>query len=247
MRYREIMEANLKLVKGDLARLRGSYAAFIITMSPGDFLKLTACPSDLEYISKHEFPKSAEVYRELRDTDKDFGAFNIPFLSIEWPTGKVVGHEGRHRALMVQRSGGTNFPVAIFMRAQHEYEVHYTKSNLDTYEETQEVEQFGTDYKAARARADELKNWNANERKAWTVDAPDQEPILYRKVKVETLRGGEIKGSPNYNNPDDYWDRRPYAVEDMPKRLISQYDDDISVTNYRVGLVKGYRHFRNPK
>lgn len=250
MRYREINEANLKLIKGDLPRIRGSYGAFIITMEPLDFLKLTAPEADFERIKARPFPHDREKWTEINDgKDRDYGRFNIPFLTIEWPSGKVVGHEGRHRAWMVHQQGGTNFPVAIYMRHPNEYEVVYDEYNVETEESVEKREDFGTNYAAAKAREDELKNHSQKERDAWQhaydndLDF-DISPISYHGVKIETYRPGDIKGSPNHVNPNDPWERKPYAVEDMPQQLLGQYDDSVVVTKYKVGLVKGYSHFR---
>jgi hypothetical protein len=245
MRWSDINEARLPLIKGDTKRLRGSYAAFIITMAPKDFLALTIAPGDMERIAAAEFPKNRDKFKDMMGgRDDDFGRFNMPFLTVEWPTGKVMQHEGRHRALMIDRQGGGVFPVAIFLRYQTEYQVTYERWNSETDETTKGAEDF-TSFEEAKERADFLKSWNDRQRAAWgTPDEDEFDATCFFSVKIENLGGGTIKGSPSQENPDDPWDRKPYTAEDMPKQLVGQYDGSVVVTKFKVGVVKGYRHFK---
>ncbi len=188
-------------------------------MNPQDFLKLTASPHDLEVIKQQKFPKTRDEFSGSYSTaDQDFGRFPAPFLKVAYPSGKVHGHEGRHRALMVLNQGGTNFPVIIYLRQDSIYTISYEEFHVESGE--------------ARKRYEQLKFSSV------------AEPINYFGVKMETHGGGTIKGSPTFTDPDDPWKKKAFQKSDMPVQLISEYSDDVVVTNYRVGLVKGYNHFR---
>jgi hypothetical protein len=245
MRWKDIIEEKrLPLRKGGIGNARGSYAAFVVTMHPDEFLRLTASESDRAMIAAAPFPDTEEDYSRWGDDSKDFGRFPTPFLNVEWPSGRVMGHEGRHRAMMVLRQGGEVFPVIIYLRSQVYQEVTYEKSNWDTDEETQHVERF-EDIEEAMARVTELKAWNDKRRAMWGEDGYDElEPVSYSGVKINSLGGHALKGSPAHDNPKDPWEKKPFQISDMPKQLLAQHDQSISVSGYRVGLVKGYRHFR---
>lgn len=58
----------------------------------------------------------------------------IPFLDVDIHSGKVVGHEGRHRALACIKAGVHTMPVAIFLREKGS-KVYYTQ-DYDTWEKT---------------------------------------------------------------------------------------------------------------
>lgn len=244
MRYRDLIESNLKLLPGETKRMRGSYGAFVITMHPEDFLKLTCSEGDYERIAAKSFPQSAEEYEASWGHTKEFGRFSMPFLTVEWPSGKIVGHEGRHRAMMVMKQGGKSFPVTIFLRHPHEYTVTYDVWTIADDETEHKTEDFGTDYAAARARMEEMELSNDQHRKSWDSGIVDDvSDVLYRRIKLDTHRFDAIKGSPSHQGADP-WDRKPYKIEDMPKQLLAQYDPSVRVTDYRVGLLKGYKHFR---
>ncbi len=214
-----IIEENLKLSKNQLPTLRGRYSAFIITMHPSDFLKLTASPHDRDHIEQQidngEFPRADfgdEGYGEN-------GKFDLPFLTVEYPSGKVLGHEGRHRAMMVLKQGATKFPVSIMLRSSSKYELRYKDDNGKNFSET------FTTYEDAENRKYEL---------------PDE----YYGATIDTIGRAAIKGSPTKTVGDiHHGNAKPFDSDDMPKTLIAEYSDDISVSGFRIGLVKGYNHF----
>lgn len=234
MRYSEITEKSLPLLKGSLPHVRGSYGAFIITMSPQDFLKLTASPFDYERIANTPFPEPRDEFITSYDAaEKDFGRFSPPFLNVSHPSGKVHGHEGRHRAMMIMRQGGYSFPVVIYLRTDYIYVVTYEEWNSQTDVETPKREVFSTS-QDAKARMAELKSHNSD------LDSP----IRYFTIQSSNEGGAQIKGSPAFVDPTDPWKKRAFVKSDMPAQLISEYSDDVIVTDYRVGVVKGYKHFR---
>lgn len=244
MRYRDLVESTLKLLPGETKRMRGSYGAFVITMHPEDFLKLTCHPNgDYDRIAAKPFPQTEEEYETFWGHKEEYGRFSMPFLTVEWPSGQIRGHEGRHRAMMIMKQDGKSFPVTIFLRHPHEYEVTYDAWNVETDETEKKSEDFGTDYAAAHARMEELEMLNQQRRKAWDDGSISDHDVVYQRIKMETHRFDVIKGSPSHEGADP-WDRKPYRIDDMPKQLIGQYDPSVSVSDYRVGLLKGYKHFR---
>ena len=91
----------------------GLKAVGFVKMAPGDFLKLTT-PTDTDV---------AEIAHEARSLD-EYNSFARrgetiipPFLDVDRKSGKVCGHEGRHRAAALQRDEpGTPLDVAIVLR-----------------------------------------------------------------------------------------------------------------------------------
>lgn len=238
----DLFEANLKLIANELPRIRGSYGAFLITMHPEDFLKLTADPVvDRPRIEANFFPRSKEEFTDMMGGKaENYGRFPMPFLKVYHPSGKVLGHEGRHRALMVKRKGGENFPVAIYLYTESYFILSYTKAELvetdDSYDWGNEVpmeEQFPT-YDDAKARQKELRELSQ--------DTSNED--FFSGFKITSAGRDVIKGTPTHDNPEDPWEKKPFTVADMPKVLRAEYDESITVTDYRVGLVKGYNHFR---
>lgn len=87
-----------------------SKAQMVIDMHPMDFLKLTTSDASLEQILSGALSK--DEYQKFADEDK----LSVhPFLSVEQKSGKVVSHEGRHRAAAAIKAGDVHFRVAIIL------------------------------------------------------------------------------------------------------------------------------------
>ncbi len=74
----------------------------LITMNPQDFLKLTTDKPD-DFIRK-----AGKLDHDLWES-----ADEIPYLEVDFKTGRVSIHEGRHRAAAFVNSRIEEFPVAI--------------------------------------------------------------------------------------------------------------------------------------
>lgn len=75
----------------------------LISMKIDDFLKMVP-------------PSKGSKLKEINDLiSKGIKFSDLPFLQIEnhGKTAKVVGHEGRHRALALRKQGFTSIPVLI--------------------------------------------------------------------------------------------------------------------------------------
>lgn len=82
--------------------------AYAVYMSPADFLSLTATDSARARIEL----ESVRKYGEL-DADKLKSDMGSPYLNIDFETGTVTGHEGRHRMVLMQNAGIEQVPVVI--------------------------------------------------------------------------------------------------------------------------------------
>lgn len=235
MRYQEIFEARrtLPLSKGAIPRARGSYGALIAVMAPMDFLMLTTLNA-----AQHDEISRAAVTSLDDYNDNESGDFNksdhggLPYLNVGYPSGQITGHEGRHRAAMVLKAGGTSFPVMLYFHADTQYAVTYEKYDAKEDVGEDEVEMFA-DIATAEQRAAEIIAFNQD----------DEQPYSYHGIKVRTRAGATLKGQPDRSDASN-WKHAAWAPSDMPEYLIGQYRPiKIPASHMRVGIVKGYNHF----
>ncbi len=231
MRLNELFESTLPLMKGQIRKARSMYGAFIITMDPKDFLYLTSTPEDYQKILAKKFPVDREQYLAwgLDDGDANFGKFEMPFLGVGFPSGRIYRHEGRHRAAMIMRQGGKNFPVIIypeedpFYIGKIEYFDNESKKQIWT---TPEYPDKQSAYDAAKTKSEEL--------------AMDENNYILR-LRSEYNSGSKLRGAPDRSDRST-WDHAKWTKEDFPKALIGQYERSREISKFRIGLVKGYRH-----
>jgi hypothetical protein len=220
----ELVESRLVLRGGEINRARGSYGAFIITLHPLDFLKLTTHDQrEMKVIQDKPFPYKAD---DLYDPAMD-GKFELPFLMVEFPSGQILGHEGRHRASMILKQGGDKFPVMIYPRSDDRYTgVIAYWDDSGHRREYHTPDEFTTKELAIAAA------------KKAVSDIPEDDII-----KVKTIFTGHrtLKGEPNRS---EGWEHAAWVKEDFPHQLRGQFNHNVVVTDFQVGLVKGYRHFR---
>lgn len=89
------------------------------------FLKLTTENPTRFRIDEKEFTLKLEEYNEFtRAGESDV----MPHLYVDNLTGKVVSHEGRHRAASCINAGVFTMPVAIFMYSKSKGLMYYTYS-----------------------------------------------------------------------------------------------------------------------
>lgn len=230
MDEKTFLEARLPLTGGDISRFGSNYGAFVITMHPSDFLSLTTDKADLERIKADAFPIPDEEFAKQGYTP---GKFQLPYLDVEYPTGRVMGHEGRHRAAMIMKQGGDVFPVAIFMKDVMEFELRYTVSDYEDYgpEETK-IEWFDN-MEAARKRKQELVDF----------DYGEDSSLFNSNIKIEIYRGGKLRGCPERSDPST-WTYAPWEISDFPRFLIGQFYNRVSIpsSRFKVGLMKGGLH-----
>lgn len=233
MRLNELFEKhNLRLRRDTITTARGRYAAFIAVMSPEDFISLTTRDDvDISRIKSGAESRihDEEEYLSLYGDDGQFGRYDIPFLHVQFPSGRVTGHEGRHRAAMVIQKGGTSFPVMIVPYSDEAYyaDIFYIDDKDQDRKET--LGPFGDPDSAESAASDFQK------------DAEAVNPEIYHfRTKIRDVGNAKLKGGPD--SVSSNFEYTKWKVEDFPSQLIGQFNETIRVSNFRVGLVKGYRH-----
>ena len=87
--------------------------AYITSIHPRDFLSLTL--SD-ESFQKWDDAAAEGTDAELfpLDIEKLRNETQTPYLNIDTETGKVIGHEGRHRMRALLEAGVTEVPIAVY-------------------------------------------------------------------------------------------------------------------------------------
>ena len=224
----------LPLKKGANDGARGLYGAFVCVMQPSDFLRLTTDGDEhLAKIHKDEF---TDLQTYAADTDEKYGKskYNMPFLFIEFETGRVTGHEGRHRAAMVERAGGRSFPCMIVFKESEKWRLTYEKASRTGHVDDELVQEFFPSEAKVDQRVDTLRSLNSL----------DQFDFYYEEFKVEQVTGkGTMKGSPR----SDGWDYDSWKTQDIPEKFIGQFDPMVVIPTLRMkfGPVKGYRHFKS--
>ena len=229
MNLNDLLENRLPLFKGQIPNARGDYGAFVCVMTPRDFLKLTATPEDLKRILADPFPDTEADYSSWKGNLTDYGRFPMPFLKVKFPSGKVFGHEGRHRAAMVMRQGGKAFPVMIYPYGEDRYEAMIRWIDDETDEDHRWSDIFDTEEEAD----DDVEQ-------KWSEIGPN---IYGKRTRVTVVPYGKLRGAPARSQPQNF-EYAMWRVEDFPPCLFSQYNSYDRVCQFKVGLVKGYRHHR---
>ncbi len=88
-----------------------------------DFLRLTITDSNVFNWLEQEAGHTKEL-TEYNQFAKEGKSIHMPWLDVDIITGRVVGHEGRHRAASVYMADGRYIPVSICLRDRG-YPVYY--------------------------------------------------------------------------------------------------------------------------
>ncbi|MGN0962966.1 MAG: hypothetical protein ACI4PP_05250, partial [Clostridia bacterium] len=102
--------------------------ALVTKIKPNDFLWLTS--SDPERIRKEA--KDID-WEELQGNDQ------TPYLKVDMKTGKVTGHEGRHRVAALERAGADSVAIAVIPE-----EKSFDRYNAEKIDQLVVTEQFQT-------------------------------------------------------------------------------------------------------
>lgn len=113
----------LKITPRMLENARANKCAGWLEMNPLDFLRLTTTkPNVFDWIKQEQSDtKSLAEYNQYAASG---ASALMPWLDVDMATGKVIGHEGRHRAIAVYLANSRAFPVAICLR-ERGYPVYY--------------------------------------------------------------------------------------------------------------------------
>lgn len=125
--------AELKLTQQMFDRAKANKCVGWFYMDPRDYLRLTIDEANVDAWIAHEGDEvqSLEVYNSYNIT-------LMPWLDVDMHSGKVVGHEGRHRAAACIKAGVKKFPVAICLREQG-YPTYYRQPFIDEYENPKQL------------------------------------------------------------------------------------------------------------
>lgn len=105
------------------AAARNKRAVGYVMMRPFDFLRLTMPQgvSVVQWIQANQKAGRLLPLDTYNQYTRERSNTQMPELFVDWgeydsiPLGRVVGHEGRHRAAAVRVAGGDAIPVAIYV------------------------------------------------------------------------------------------------------------------------------------
>jgi hypothetical protein len=194
-------------------------------MRPRDFLKLTTYNDDgIEKISKDEFADSPGDFKKGTDPRYRPDQYNMPFLNVT-ETGFVRGHEGRHRAAMVMRSGGNVFPLAIYMKSDIVYSVSWKELRYseidDEYLDDEHFTKYFSSFEDANSFEKEMKQKESGD-------------IAMFSIKQNNAGGDYLKGHPERSEP---WNYSNWKKEEFPGFLIGQFDTSIRIPRSAMRIV----------
>ena len=114
MKIRTVLkEQELPVNKEDVPDYEDSYAKISVIMKPELFISLTTgdekTVSDLEYDNQE--------YDYHYDPDD----YDVPFLKVLYNSGKIIGHEGRHRCVWAIDNKYDKVPVTLYYYDKYYY------------------------------------------------------------------------------------------------------------------------------
>jgi hypothetical protein len=109
------MAEQLLITPQMMSQAKANKCIGMMTMNPYDFIRLTINQGDVDQWIKEEaeYTKTVEEYNEFA---RKGDSIHPPWLEIDMETGKVVGHEGRHRSAALIKEGVKQIPVAVMLR-----------------------------------------------------------------------------------------------------------------------------------
>lgn len=116
----------LNVTERMLSNARANKSTGWLEMPPLDFLRLTVTqPNVFDWIRQEKgHTKSLVEYNKYASSGE---SVLMPWLDVDISTGKVLGHEGRHRAIAVHVAGGRKFPVSICLR-ERGYPIYHRRA-----------------------------------------------------------------------------------------------------------------------
>lgn len=111
-----------------------NYRGFTAMMRPSKFLELA---------SSLEKPNRSSV-EHIKNSIEEGKGIGSPFLNLDFETGRVKGHEGRHRMLAIQEvQGDEPVPVHIFGRGEDRAR-HLASEDIESFRNKMTAEEGGT-------------------------------------------------------------------------------------------------------
>ena len=128
------------MIEDSAAGSRTDYARWWITsIDPGRFIDLT---TRIPMLERDRFDQADYDYMEGLKTSKQ-----TPFLLVEYPSGQIVGHEGRHRMRALEKAGIKSSEISIGFYDEDGYwlkEMNGYGNPLETIDSLQIKNQFET-------------------------------------------------------------------------------------------------------
>lgn len=119
--YQKAVQASALIVtKEMIEQAKGNKVIAIFQIEASDFLDLT---TTREY-GNAEISKEAKSVAEYNQLAKDGRTIIMPFLSIAKETGRVKGHEGRHRAAALTKEAGPHAKLSVAMMVKDKNDIY---------------------------------------------------------------------------------------------------------------------------
>lgn len=120
---------NLLITQHMKEKARVNKACCLVEMFCNHFIYLTT-----ENAERWKVAEAAETYPldQYNDWVRRGDCDTIPFLEVDIHTGKVRGHEGRHRALALLLAGHRKMTVAIYLKDGYSFTYHKWDHATDT-------------------------------------------------------------------------------------------------------------------
>lgn len=190
MKADEIYEKRLPLSKHAYPNSRGRKASFVVVMSPQDFIRLTTRNEDAYNNIINSTKVDLDQYKSGDNEYHNIDSYYMPFLNVS-SNGRVLGHEGRHRAAMILKAGGDKFPCTIHLFTPDEFQLRYAWHDWDKDEEHVEFETFAS-YEEAEDRVEELKK---DEDRYYVTNIEDRGRILKKMPNMPEALIGQFDPS----------------------------------------------------
>lgn len=200
--------------------------AWITSINPRDFLKLTISDEELEKWTLGSTNVWGQEVRELEPEDlKAKGKYDtaMPFLKVNSSySHSVTSHEGRHRMLALLRAGYDDVPVVIYDTSES------AKSNRQYEERFDLWSQDHGDGPVNSNRRDEEGELG------YTVDVYDLIPINEKnRAEIERMYGGdtEVQFSRKYT-PEEQQEHRDALLETCKELYGSETTENYNESGY---------------
>jgi hypothetical protein len=129
--------AKLLVTQRMLEVAKDSKSIGVYTIEPDEFLKLTINTSLLDWLKNEEQNTlSLQEYNDLAQRGK---IQVMPFLDVDMNSGKVLQHEGRHRAAALIKENAQAMDVAIVLR-ESGHKIYYRQPNIDDMDHPRQYE-----------------------------------------------------------------------------------------------------------
>lgn len=127
-----------EIISESISEWDDDYAQLYLTrISPDDFLKLTASENTMQRLENEKFESL-----DISTLENKRLVADMMYLDIDMKTGKVLGHEGRHRMYALKNAGYNDIEIPVFAS-------NYDKYHTEEYKNKQIYSQEGVAYNSS--------------------------------------------------------------------------------------------------